>query len=125
MQVAATRRGERLRDAPARHRDDHQLTVRDVLLDDREGHRGEPEPGEERRVQRALLELERVVRVDMRAQGVGGERLGRAAALVGEMAMVHEVAGRGAARGQRMVGRHDRHQLGVLEHDHLDAGHAH
>ena len=78
VQVPAACRGEGLRDAASGKRDDHQPALDDVLLDDGAWHGCESESREQRRVERALLELERVLRVDMAAERVGGECLGRA-----------------------------------------------
>ncbi len=96
VQVAAACRHEGLRDAAAGQRDDHEPAVDDVLLDDGSWHGGEAEAGEQRRVERPLLELERVLGIDMGAERVRGERLGRAATFVGEMAVLDQVAHGGA-----------------------------
>ena len=91
VQVAPPSGRERLRDAPAGQWDDHEPAVGDVLFHDGAGHGGEAEAGEQCRVERALLELEGVLGIDVGAERVRGERLGRAPTLVGQMAVLDQV----------------------------------
>ena len=65
-------------------------------------------------MERTLLELERVLGVDVGAERVGGKCLRGAATLVSKMTMGHQVANGGPARRQRMMGGDQGDQLGVF-----------